>query len=287
MPDVAARALAAVLDDILANGRKPLHGPEVADAVAVHDLRKVFKRWRAILRLIAPVIGPEAELMRIEARDLAREIARARDGRASLEALGDLAGEALSARSRATIGARLAAIGEQAEAASLTPSLRTRISDVLGRAANAVERWPIERFDHAAATRQLGATYRRACAAMPKNWSEVGAEALHRFRQRVVEHRYQMELAEPAWPRLVRVWVAEAQRLRDRLGAHQDLVILEHLTEPHQPLAPWRSRLTPLIAARKAEHVAAAQRLAGRIFAESPKQFRRRLAALWTHRIEP
>jgi CHAD domain-containing protein len=287
MPDVAAHALAAMLDDILANGRKPLQGPEVADAVAVHDLRKVFKRWRAILRLIAPVIGPEAELMRIEARDLARAIASARDGRASLEALGDLAAEALSARSRATIGARLAAIGEQAEAASLTPLLRTRIADVLARAANAVERWPIERFDHAAAIRQLSATYRRACDAMPRNWSEVSAEALHRFRQRVVEHRYQMELAEPAWPRLVRVWVAEAQRLRERLGAHQDLVVLGQLTEPHQPLAPWRSRLTPLIAARRAEHVAAARRLAGRIFAESPKQFRRRIAALWTHRIEP
>jgi len=192
----------------------------------------------------------------------------------------------LSARSRATIGARLAAIGEQAEAASLTPALRTRIGDMLARAANAVERWPIERFDHAMATRQLGATYRRAIAAMPADWSGASAEALHRFRRRVVEHRYQMELAEPAWPRLVRVWVDETQRLRDRLGAHHDLVLLERLTEAHQPLAHWRARLTPLIAARKAEHVAAAKRLAGRIFAESPKQFRRRLAALWTHRIE-
>ena len=70
-PDVAAQALAALLRDILASGRKPLDAPDISDAVAVHDLRKAFKRWRAILRMIAPVIGHEAELLRIEARDTA------------------------------------------------------------------------------------------------------------------------------------------------------------------------------------------------------------------------
>ncbi len=59
---------------------------------------------------------------------------------------------------------------------------------------------------------------------------------LHELRRRVIEHRYQMELVEPAWPRLGRIWVDEAQRLRNRLGAFQDLAVLMHLTEPHQPL---------------------------------------------------
>jgi CHAD domain-containing protein len=287
-PDIAARTLAALLHDILASGRKPLDAPDIADAVAVHDLRKTFKRWRAILGLIAPVIGEEAELMRVEARDLAREIATARDGRAALEALADLGDDipTLSARSRATIGARLAEIGARAEATSLTPALKARIGEALGRAAQAVERWPIERFGIEEATRHLAATYRRVCAAIPEDWPEASPEALHRFRQRVVAHRYQMELADPVWPRLIGVWVSEAQRLRDRLGAHGDLALLQRLTEPHQPLAHWRSRLTPLIAARQTVHVVAAERLAGRLFAETPKQFRRRLAALWRHRAE-
>src|SRR5258708_5062904 len=287
-PDIAARTLAALLRDILASGRKPLDAPDISDAIAVHDLRKTFKRWRAILSLIAPVIGEEAELLRVEARDLAREIATARDGRASLEALADLGDDipTLSARSRATIGARLAQIGTRAEAASLTPALKARISEALARAANAVERWPTDRFGCEAATRQLAATYRRVCIATPADWSEASPEALHRFRQRVVEHRYQMELADPVWPKLMRIWVSEAQRLRDRLGAYQDLAMLQRLTEPRQPLAHCRSRLTPLIAARQTVHVAAAKRLAGRLFAEKPKQFRRRLAALWKDRAE-
>jgi hypothetical protein len=83
------------------------------------------------------------------------------------------------------------------------------------------------------------------------------------------------------WPRLLKVWVSEAQRLRERLGTCQDLAVLTRLTTPHQPLAPWRSRLSPLIAARRAGHVATATRIAGRLFAERPKAFRRRLLSLW------
>ena len=287
-PDIAARTLAALLRDIVASGRKPIETPDISDAVAVHDLRKALKRWRAILRLIAPMVGEEAEQLRLEARDLAREMAAARDGQAAQEALADLGDSfaKLPARSQATIAERVAQIRAGAEAIGLTPERGARIDDMWTRAAAAVERWPFERFDRSEAAAQLTAFYRRACAAIPDDWSNASPEALHRFRQRVVEHRYQMELADPLWPKLMRVWVSEAQRLRDRLGAHHDLMILQRLTELHQPLARWRSQLKPLIAERQAAHVAAAKRLTGRLFAEKPKAFRQRLTSLWEHRAE-
>jgi CHAD domain-containing protein len=254
----------------------------------VHDLRKALKRWRAILRLIAPMVGDEAEQLRLEARDMAREMAAARDGQAAREALADLGDSfaKLSARSQATIAERVDQIRAGAEAIGLTPERGARIDDMWTRAAAAVERWPFERFDRSEATARLTVFYRRVCAAVPDDWSNASPEALHRFRQRVVEHRYQMELADPLWPKLMRVWVSEAQRLRDRLGPHHDLMILQRLTEPHQPLARWRSQLKPLIAERQAAHVAAAKRLTGRLFAEKSKAFRQRLASLWEHRAE-
>jgi CHAD domain-containing protein len=287
-PDIAARTLAALLRDIVASGRKPIETPDISDAVAVHDLRKALKRWRAILRLIAPMVGDEAELMRLEARDLAREMAAARDGQAAQEALADLGDSFpnLSARSREAIAERLTQMCAGAKAIGLTPERGARIDDMWSRAAAAVERWPFERFDRSEAAARLTVFYRRVCAAIPDDWSNASPEALHRFRQRVVEHRYQMELADPLWPKLMRLWVSEAQRLRDRLGAHQDLMILQRLTEPHQPLARWRSPLKPLIAERQAAHVAAAKRLTGRLFAEKPKAFRQRLASLWEHRAQ-
>jgi CHAD domain-containing protein len=285
-PDIAARTLAGLLRDIVASGRKPIETPDISDAAAVHDLRKALKRWRAFLRLIAPTIGEEAELMRVEARDLAREMAAARDSRAAQEALADLGDDLpdLSARSRAAIGERLAQIGAGAEAVSLTHARKVQIGKMWTHAAAAIKRWPVKSFDRVEAATQLTASYRRVCAAIPEDWSKASPEALHRLRQRVVEHRYQMELAHPLWPKLMRIWVSEAQRLRDRLGAHHDLMILRRLTESRQPLARWRSQLARPIAERQAAHVAAARRLAGRLFAEKSKAFRRRLASLWEHR---
>jgi hypothetical protein len=42
--------------------------------------------------------------------------------------------------------------------------------------------------------------------------------------------------------------------------------------------------LSPLIEARHNAHMKSAARLAGRLFAEKPKAFRRRIAALWSAR---
>jgi hypothetical protein len=90
-----------------------------------------------------------------------------------------------------------------------------------------------------------------------------------------------MELTEPLWPRLGRGWVREAQRLRSRLGRHNDLTVLARCAEPHQPLAHWRSRLQSVIGQRQAQHLAVARRVAARLFAERPKAFQRRLEAMW------
>jgi CHAD domain-containing protein len=284
-PDIATRTLTSLLRDIVANGRKPIEAPDISDAQAVHDLRKALKGWRAMMRLIAPVIGEEAETMRIAARDLARETAVARDGQAAQEALADL-GDGLRPRSRPAIDARLTALRTDAEAFSLTPERRTRISQMWCDASAAIKRWPLQDFDRTEAARQLAASYRRVRGVLPKNWEKADADALHKLRQRVVEHRYQMELAEPLWPKVMRVVVSEAQRLRDRLGAHHDLDILRQLTDDDRPLVQWQSHLTPLISARQAAHAAAAKRLAGRLLAEKPKAFFQRLTSLWEHYAE-
>lgn len=97
----------------------------------------------------------------------------------------------------------------------------------------------------------LTATYRRGRQLLLENWAEADAEHLHVLRRRVVEHSHQMDLIEPLWPRLGKVWAEEAQRLRNRLGACQDLAVFTGLTAPHQPQAPWRSRLAPVIEARR------------------------------------
>ena len=63
----------------------------------------------------------------------------------------------------------------------------------------------------------LTSTYRRARQLVPDTWTDSEAEHLHDLRRRVVEHRHQMDIIEPLWPRLGKVWAEEAQRLRNQL----------------------------------------------------------------------
>jgi CHAD domain-containing protein len=279
--------LAAAARSIIADARQALIDPERSDAETVHELRKAFKRWRAVLRLLAEPLGEQANHMRTEARDLMRALASARDAQSALDALADLkkggAPDAtLSVRSMDTIQQRLTALRDAAEQTSVTEETRARLMRYLDDADLALGHWPLQTIKFDVVADGLDTTYRRARKAVPDNWRDGDDEQLHNFRRRVVEHRHQMDLIAPLWPRLAAVWTEEAQRLRNRLGACQDLAMLSKLTTPHQPLSPWRSRFTPMIEARRAAHLRTAERLARRLFAERPKAFRRRIAALWT-----
>jgi CHAD domain-containing protein len=277
----AVRAIAA---NILAGARAAISDPERSSQDAVHDFRRAMKQWRALMRLLEPFI-PDAVRWRREARGHARSLALARDGQSALNAFDDLAkkGIALSERSIATIRDRIEAIRGSEERSVLTPELRDAIIAWLDTATSAVELWPLDPFDFSSIAAQLAAGYREARQRIPADWSLASAEDLHQLRQRVVDHRYQMEMIEPLWPRQGRMWTEEAERLRDRLGRCQDLEILKGLTGPHQPLARWRSRLTPACTERTTELAQRAARIALRLFAEKPKAFRRRLETLWEH----
>jgi CHAD domain-containing protein len=277
----AVRAIAA---NILARARMAITDPERSNQDAVHDFRRTMKEWRALMRLLAPFI-PDAARWRHEARDHARSLAHARDSAAALHAFDDLLkkGMVLSERSTATVRDRIEALRGSEEEAVLTPALRDAIVAWLDTAAAAIETWPLDPFDFSAIAGQLAAGYRSARKHIPADWSQASAGHLHSLRQRVVDMRYQMELVEPLWPRFGRMWTEEAERLRDRLGRCQDLEVLKRLTAPHQPLAHWRSRLTPACAERSAELAQRASRIAHRLFAEKPKSFRHRLEMLWEH----
>src|SRR5258708_7840409 len=232
-------ALRAVARDILGEARAAIEDPAHSDAVAVHDFRRAMKRWRALLRLLEPFLEDDGRRLRIEARDLARSLGGARDGQSALDALNDLVkhGLTLSAQSLATIRARIEALRQSAETDVLTGEMRVRLTGALAQAEAAVERWPLHVLTFADVADRLVLGFREGRRALPRSWSECDPEDLHELRKRIVNHRYQMETVAPLWPRFGRMWVGEAQRLRDRLGRHQDLMLLTRLTQPHQPLA--------------------------------------------------
>jgi CHAD domain-containing protein len=275
-------ALRAFAEGILADAREAVSDPERSNQEAVHHFRRAMKQWRALMRLLVPFI-PDATLSRHAARDHARSLAHARDSQSALNAFDDLAGKrtVLPERSIATIRDCIEALRGSEEQAVLTAAVHDEIITWLDTATAALELWPLDPFDFAAIAARLTVGYRSARRHIPADWSLASAEELHDLRRRVVDHRYQMELIEPLWPRFGRMWTGEAERLRDRLGRCQDLEVLKQLTGPHRPLARWRSRLTPLCAERATELSQRAARITSRLFAEKPKAFRQRLETLW------
>jgi CHAD domain-containing protein len=280
-------ALREIAAGAVAEAQAILNDPARDSTTKVHDIRRALKRWRALLRMLAPHLGEGGEALRVQARDLARRLTVARDAQSAIDAFNDATEAALnlpialSPRSLVTIMGRLSALRMENERNIWNEEIQKNLSDYLTAAGWQVAQWNLAALTFADLADMLATTYRRARRSMPHDWAQADGEDLHELRRRVVEHRYQMELIEPVWPRLGRIWVDEAQRLRTRLGKCQDLEMLTAKAGPHQPLAHWRSKLAPLIAHRQAEHAQAARRLATRLFAEPPKVFRRRLEALW------
>ena len=275
-------AVRAIGTHILATARATILDPERSNQEAVHHFRRAMKEWRALMRLMEPFI-PDAPRWRHDARAHARSLGHARDGAAALNAFDSLLdrGMVLSETSVTTIRGRIEAVRGNEEAAVLTPALRDAIVAWIDAATSAIELWPLDPFDFSSIAGQLADSYRSARKRIPDDWSLAHAEELHELRQRVVDLRYQMELIEPLWPRFGRMWTEEAERLRGRLGQCQDLEVLRRLTGLHQPLAHWRSKLTPAASERSHELAQRASRIAVRLFAEKPKAFRHRLEMLW------
>ncbi|MES2601474.1 MAG: CHAD domain-containing protein [Pseudomonadota bacterium] len=286
-----AHSLRQVADDILATARAaqeqlqaPLNGGE--PNTAIHELRVALKRWQALLRLLEDSIGDEAMVLRHEARLLARAFGRSRDAQSVLDALADIAKQrvaeapAMSKRTEATLTRRLQQTREASEAAQLNAEVHQRLRDGLARASACLASWPLERIPFEDIVTALAQSYRRARRRLPRKWEDADPEDVHDFRKAIVIFRYQLDLIAPLWPKVWHAFIDEVQRVRMQLGKSNDLVALGLLTQPNQLLAHWRSRLTPPIESRRRFHLDRARLLAGRVFAESPRSFRKRIAAM-------
>lgn len=259
---------------------------DLADPVgAVHDLRKAFKRLRALLRLVQASRHRKTATLARELRralaQTARLLAGARDVAARRDALDDLVTKGgLSPAARRAAGRALTPADGADGEAGLTAH-RAELQLVLARLSKAVPQ-----LGAAGGEKDLVTTLAREFAKTRRTGRAVDPhddESLHELRKAVVAQRYQMELLIPAWPVLGEAWVDELQRLRDKLGKHHDLSVLRALIEARSvrgagPPA-WRAPLLESIEARQSRLAHSALRMHARLFAETPKAFRRRLAA--------
>lgn len=279
---VPSEALPAYAREILTAAERALADPEPDRAI--HDFRKEMKRLRAFLRLVEPRFGGDAKALRKSARAAAKRIAQARDIKSMLDAVDDIKGESgLSEQILDKVRTALAPSSVSSEPQAFSNSDRAALAQEVKRWLSVIANWSFADIAAPALADALVEGYRRARKSRSQDWKEPEDDELHEFRRRIIDHRYQLELLLPLWPK-TNDRIDEAQKLRDALGMHRDLSLLKSMTGKGKPLSRVRSKLAPAIATRQATPLARAAKLSAKFFKAKPAAFRTRLRKVFEGR---
>jgi len=263
--------------------------PDLPRGERVHQLRKRCKKLRGLVRLVRPAF-PDYAAENAAFRDIARTLAPARDAavlQETYDALTDACAEEIDRPAFAPIRAELTRRRNTLDAEAIEAAIydaRCALSEAAERAAD----WELDEDGFAAVSGGLKKTHKRAAAGMADAMADPAPAALHEWRKRVKYHRYHLRLLAPLWPEALSAREAEADRLGDLLGDHHDLAILADTVAAAPDAfagAETVSAFMALVARRQKELEADAFALGRRLFAEKPKHFARRMAALWEIRI--
>ena len=257
--------------------------PETPVAEAVHDLRKFHKRARAMLRLVRPAAPALYRTENGWFRDHSRAFSESRDRDvleitferllAAARAAGELPPEGIE-ELRVALRNNSGAPTPGREAADL----RAEVLDDLRQSRLKVAEWRFVSAAYGPLIQGAAATYGAARGAMRRAYCTGDPAHFHEWRKQVKYHRHQMEFLEDLWPGVFGVVTAELSDLGDRLGDHQDLMVLRQrlvgVTMEAEVAGPWcLKQLDEAVAAMRAR-----SRWPGlRLFAERRKGFRRRL----------
>jgi hypothetical protein len=111
----------------------------------------------------------------------------------------------------------------------------------------------------------------------------VSLRARQRGRKRVKEHVHHMRLLQDVWPEAMKARRKEAETLADCLGDDHDLELLRLALPSCRPHARAKClrRVRGLVDERQSGLRAVALTVGGRLYAEKPKEFARRIERYW------
>jgi CHAD domain-containing protein len=250
----------------------------------VHECRKALKRLRALVRLASPALGQAKARQRAKALgEIARLLSARRDQAVMLETVAKLASEGGpdAAHILAPLRAHLvASVGEQPKPLDGDSAAKARM--LLLQEAKKFSRARFKKRGFAALEGGLETSYRQARKALKNAYGEPSDEAFHSLRKAVQWHWRQMSLLARAWPDEFAVRVAAARELSQLLGDDHDLAMLIGATATAEKLtSDEKETIVALCHGQQHALRAAAEFRVGRLFAEGPKAFIKRMRAYW------
>lgn len=242
----------------------------------VHEARKTLKEARAIARFLLHSVGEPARVTIAALAATRRQIGRARDLDVMAVRLERLAPP--PEVSEPLMGAikRQREAAQRARRGLSSSAPRARLNAIVRR----VEGWDLSEVRTDEIVAAVARTYRQARKRGRLAFDSDDPVALHAFRARVVDLRYQLALLSCAWPEAMNAQAEALNELREALGDHHDLHVLAGFAADRGELEPEAlAQLRERVDARQQKLRRRAETEAGRLFAEKPEAFAARIAA--------
>lgn len=255
---------------------------------AIHQCRKRCKKIRGAIRLVRPAVdnGGYSTINGL-ARDAARELAPFRDATAQAATVDRLLAQWPGShpdgieQAAATLTGRRHAM-EQAAATGHPAVGRAR--SLLDELADAIDDLELGEGGVDAIGPGLAKTYGRGRDALAASVEAPTGPAFHEWRKRAKYTRHHVRLLAPAAPAILGPLDDAFHDLTDTLGDAHDLVVLGEWLRSDTDEVERLGDTTELriaVDGTRSELERRAVALGGRLYAESPKRFRKRLGTYW------
>jgi CHAD domain-containing protein len=249
---------------------------------AVHDVRKRFKRMRALVRLARDELGKDVYQQENAAfREAGRAFAGARDAKVLVDTLDGLKkrhSDELPAGAFA--GLRDALAADASDAGNRTEQVPEAIAGLESARAR-IAAWPLpEKEGYGALAPGFERIYRRGRKALREARRHPGDETLHDLRKRTKDLWHGAQIVGPVDPKRLSRLAKDAHKLSDVIGEHHDLGVLrEAASKRRELLAPGEFRLLRGLVERRQKRLARrALKRARRLYAVKPRKLVRRFA---------
>ena len=254
----------------------------------IHEVRKNFKKIRALLRLVRKDTGEEAyKEANIAFRDAGRKLSAVRDSLVLYEMvkeLGERRRELFANEGFVALGPILKARhGRLLQEFRKEQQGREQVMATLDEMQASIDALPVGSKDFGAFYGGVKKVYKRGRKAATTARNEPSTEKLHDWRKRTKYLYYIMGYLRYLWPGELKAFEATLGELADLLGADHDLAVLCHTLEKEPALQhPEKQQLlSGLISRERLGKQEQLWPLAHRLFKETPGQITNRLAAYW------
>jgi len=265
------------------------HG--AAQTATIGEVRKCFKRIRAVLRLVREQLGEDRYREENYCfRDAARPLTQVRDAGILVETVDELREHLPKAVATATFSKiRHALVVNQNEVSRRIleqDQAFAKVRDIATQALARLADWSLQPAGWAALQAGIRRTYRTAHRALALAAESPSVAHLHEWRKQTKYLWHQLQLVEPALVGAEGELVNQTHALSTLLGEDHDLAVLRE-TLAADPLSYGGHRhlksFFVLIDSRRADLQRRAFTLGREIYKDSPTVFTRRVAAALCH----